>query len=298
MTCIIIILFFENQTISQILIDRAINTPQSRLFCQLNTRMQEVATFTFSQLQRRAERIACHLVEKRKIPAKTPIALLFPPGIELVCAVYACMLCGCIPVTIKPPSTPAGINTTGNPNSTLAFNTSLSAGSSTSADAVVSALDSARQIMNACNCSIVLTCVAVIKVIKAQKVSLAEGQNIIDTDDLPKKRLVAQDFYHPQSLDEVAYMDFSWSPQGVPVGIRQTHSALLHICQAQKLQCEFYPSREVVLSLDPYSGLGFTLWCLSGVYCGHLSYLVPPQLLEIQPELWLTACSIKQGWIN
>lgn len=30
-----------------------------------------------------------------------------------------------------------------------------------------------------------------------------------------------------------------------------------------KLQSELYPSREVVLCLDPYCGLGFVLWCMS-----------------------------------
>jgi len=42
-----------------------------------------------------------------------------------------------------------------------------------------------------------------------------------------------------------------------------SHAAASFLCRAIKLQCELYPSRVVALCLDPYSGLGFALWCLS-----------------------------------
>ena len=35
-------------------------------------------------------------------------------------------------------------------------------------------------------------------------------------------------------------------------------------------------SRHVALCLDPYCGLGFALWCLSSVYSGHHTILIPP----------------------
>ncbi len=42
-----------------------------------------------------------------------------------------------------------------------------------------------------------------------------------------------------------------------------TQAAAVSLCRSIKLQCELYPSRHVCLCLDPYSGLGFALWCLS-----------------------------------
>ncbi len=36
------------------------------------------------------------------------------------------------------------------------------------------------------------------------------------------------------------------------------------MCRAHKHICELYPSREVTLCLDPYSGLGLLLWAMSG----------------------------------
>jgi hypothetical protein len=74
-------------------------------------------------------------------------------------------------------------------------------------------------------------------------------------------------------------------------GIRVTHACSTAICRAIKLSCELYPSREVVLCLDPYSGLGFVLWCLNSVYSGHHSLLVPPCEVELNPCIWLATVS-------
>ena len=44
--------------------------------------------------------------------------------------------------------------------------------------------------------------------------------------------------------------------------LQMSHAAATALCRCVKLQCEFYPSREATLCLDPYSGIGFALWCL------------------------------------
>lgn len=63
-----------------------------------------------------------------------------------------------------------------------------------------------------------------------------------------------------------------------------------------KLQCELYPSRDVCLCLDPYNGLGFVLWCLSSVYSGHHSYLIPPSEVDLNPVTWLSVVSQYKGY--
>ena len=44
---------------------------------------------------------------------------------------------------------------------------------------------------------------------------------------------------------------------------QMSHAASTALCRSIKIQCELYPSRDTALCLDPYSGLGFALWCLS-----------------------------------
>ena len=74
-----------------------------------------------------------------------------------------------------------------------------------------------------------------------------------------------------------------------------THASTRALCHSVKRQCELYPSRDIALCLDPYSGLGFVLWCLSSVYSGHRSVLIPPAEVELNPALWLSIVSQYKG---
>ena len=47
--------------------------------------------------------------------------------------------------------------------------------------------------------------------------------------------------------------------------LQMSHAAATALCRAIKIQCEFYPSRDTALCLDPYSGLGFCLMVLKQV---------------------------------
>jgi len=46
--------------------------------------------------------------------------------------------------------------------------------------------------------------------------------------------------------------------------LQVSHTAVMNMCRAHKHVSELYPSREVTLCLDPYSGLGLLLWLLTG----------------------------------
>lgn len=54
------------------------------------------------------------------------------------------------------------------------------------------------------------------------------------------------------------------STTGQLAGIKVSVSGAASLCKSLKLACELYPSRHITLCLDPYCGLGFALWCLSG----------------------------------
>ena len=51
---------------------------------------------------------------------------------------------------------------------------------------------------------------------------------------------------------------------------QMSHSAVTALCRAMKLACELYPSRDIAVCLDPYCGLGFLLWCLTGYVEGKI----------------------------
>jgi len=51
-------------------------------------------TLSCSQLHKKAERIAAVLVEKARLNSGQHVALLFPPGLDLIAAFYGCLYAG------------------------------------------------------------------------------------------------------------------------------------------------------------------------------------------------------------
>lgn len=89
------------QYISEILKWRASTSPDHNLFTLLNHKGIEQASLTCNQLHKRAERVANLLMEKGKVNSGDHVALVFPPGIELICAFYACLYVGAVPIPGK-----------------------------------------------------------------------------------------------------------------------------------------------------------------------------------------------------
>lgn len=163
------------------------------------------------------------------------VALIFPPGLELICAFYGCLYVGAVPVTIRPPH-PQNLQTT---------------------------LPTVRMIVDVSKSVLVLSTQTVIKLLRCKEASnvveIKTWPLIIDTDDMPKKKLSDRRYRAP-TAEMLAYLDFSVSTTGMLAGIKMSHAAVTNLCKSMKLACELYPSRHIALCLDPYCGLGFALW--------------------------------------
>ena len=254
------------QYISDILKWRAATTPDHNMFTLLNNKGFEAASITCLGLHKRAERVACLLLEKGKLNTGDHVALIYPPDINLICAFYGCLYIGVVPVTIRPPH-PQNLNTT---------------------------LPIVRTIVDVSKSVLMLSTQPVSKLLKSKEASnvvdIKSWPPILDTDDLPKKKLSS--IYRAPTSEMIAYLDFSVSTTGMLAGIKVSHAAVTSLCRSMKLACELYPSRHIALCLDPYCGLGFVLWTLNSVYSGHHSLLIPPSEVEANPALWLTAVSM------
>lgn len=136
--------------------------------------------------------------------------------------------------------------------------------------------------------TLVLSNQNIIKLLKSKEASnvvdVKSWPTILDTDDVPKKKIVPS--YRAPTAELLAYLDFRYailieyhnmngsnnryffhsysvSTTGMLAGIKMSHAAVTSLCRSMKLACELYPSRHIALCLDPYCGLGFALWCLS-----------------------------------
>uniref|UniRef100_A0AAX7SVN4 DMAP1-binding domain-containing protein n=1 Tax=Astatotilapia calliptera TaxID=8154 RepID=A0AAX7SVN4_ASTCA len=245
---------------------RAQTTPDHILYTLLSSRGAVSSSLTCLQLHKRAERVAALLMERGGLQEGDHVALVYPPGIDLIAAFYGCLYAGCVPITVRPPH-PQNISTTLPPRFKLSLPVSHSV--------------------------CVMTTAVICKLLRSKEamatVDIRNWPPVLDTDDLPKKKPPA--LYKPTNPDGLAYLDFSVSTTGMLAGVQMSHNAVAAFCRSVKLQCELYPSREVAICLDPYCGLGFVLWCLCSVYSGHQSILIPPVELESNPALWLLAVS-------
>ncbi|XP_015585817.1 disco-interacting protein 2 isoform X3 [Cephus cinctus] len=253
------------QFISEILRWRAISTSDHLIFTSLNAKGAIATSLTCSQLHKKAERIGNLLLDRGRINTGDHVALIFPPGTDLICAFYGCLYVGAVPVTIRPPH-PQNLQTT---------------------------LPTVRMIVDVSKSVLVLSNQNILKLLKTKEannvVDIKSWPTTLDMDDMPKKKLPVM--YRAPTAEMLAYLDFSVSTTGMLAGIKMSHAAVTSLCRAMKLACELYPSRHIALCLDPYSGLGFALWCLSSIYSGHHSILIPPSEVEANPALWLSAVS-------
>uniref|UniRef100_A0A8C6ZQZ5 Disco interacting A n=1 Tax=Nothoprocta perdicaria TaxID=30464 RepID=A0A8C6ZQZ5_NOTPE len=244
---------------------RAQTTPDHPLFLLLNSKGTVASTASCIQLHKRAERVAVALMEKGRLNVGDHVALVYPPGVDLIATFYGCLYAGCIPITVRPPH-PQNLATT---------------------------LPTVKMIVEVSKSACILTTQAIMKLLKSKEaataVDIKTWPTILDTDDMPKKKLA--NIFRPPSPDTLAYLDFSVSTTGILAGVKMSHAATSALCRSIKLQCELYPSRQIAICLDPYCGLGFALWCLCSVYSGHQSILVPPLELESNVSLWLSAVS-------
>lgn len=251
--------------ISEILKWRSLTSPDHNLFTLLNAKNSDSITLTCSQLHKRAERVGAYLLEKGRVNTGDHVALVYPPGLDLICAFYGCLYVGAVPVTIRPPH-PYNLQST---------------------------LPTAKMVVDISKSVLILTTAQVSKLLKSREASmlidLRTWVPLVETDELPKRKL--SKIHRFPTPEMVAYIDFSVSTTGMLAGVKISHGAVTSLCKSMKLSCELYPSRHLALAIDPYCGLGFVLWCISGVHSGHHTILVPPAEVELNPALWLTAIS-------
>uniref|UniRef100_A0A3Q2CGE2 Disco-interacting protein 2 homolog Ba n=1 Tax=Cyprinodon variegatus TaxID=28743 RepID=A0A3Q2CGE2_CYPVA len=255
----------KHQFLSESLQWRAQTDPEHVLYVLLNSKGVPVCTATCAQLHKRAEKITATLYEKGGLNTGDNVVLLYPPGIDLIAAFYGCLYAGMIPVTVRPPH-PQNLAAT---------------------------LPTVRMIIDVSKAACILTTQPLMRILRSREaaasVNVKTWPTIIDTDDLPRKR--PPQIYKPPTAEMLAYLDFSVSTTGMLTGVKMSHAAVSTLCRSIKLQCELYSSRQIAICLDPYCGLGFVLWCLSSVYSGHQSILIPPMELETSLPLWLTTLS-------
>lgn len=78
--------------------------PNKRLFAFLDVNGNIKEDFTYQEFEDRSKIIASHLITDFQFKKNDRVLLAYPPGIEMICAFFACVRSGLIPVPTYPPS--------------------------------------------------------------------------------------------------------------------------------------------------------------------------------------------------
>ncbi|EGT43987.1 hypothetical protein CAEBREN_28770 [Caenorhabditis brenneri] len=255
---------------------RAQQQPEHRLLTLVTAKNAEQDTATPTTLLKRAERIAGLLTDRARLNRGDHVALIFPPSIDLVAAFFGCLSAGLVPVCIKPPVA-SDLNTT---------------------------LGPIRMMVDMSKAVAILAPANVSKLLKSKEAAHSIDSNawpmILDMEDAPsswrRKNNVNSDTTTSSgssgaSKEDICYLDFSINSSGQLQGSSMSEASAIAVCKSIKVSSELYPSRHVVVCAPPYSGISLVLWCLSSVYSGHHTTLIPPAEVEQQPSLFLTTLS-------
>ncbi|KRZ94267.1 Disco-interacting protein 2 -like protein C [Trichinella sp. T8] len=202
----------------------------------------EVTSLTCANLMRRADRIGCLLLEKGRLNVGDHVALIFAPGIELICAFYGCLVVvqskngrRMVPVCIRPPH-PQNLQST---------------------------LPTVKMVVDVSRSVAILSTASIIKLLRSKeansRVDAKAWPTILDAEEPCRRKHVDQ--YRPHSPNSTCYLDFSVSTTGMLAGIKMSHLGISAQCRSLKMACELYPSRHVCLCLDPY--------CVRDTFCSY-----------------------------
>ena len=191
----------KHHYITEILKWRAQSSPDQILFTLLNNKNHVAGTLNALQLHKKAEKFALVATENGKLNWGDHVALLYPPGLDLIAAVYACFYVGLIPVPIRPP----------NPNNML------------------TTLPTVKMIVQVSKSVAVLTNGLLIKLLRSKDASQIVDSKfwppMINTDDSVRRKTSVK-FRIPPTPEMLAYLDFSVSTTGMLAGVKVCCSSL------------------------------------------------------------------------
>ena len=186
------------QFLSEILKWRSMSAPDQNLFTLLNNKNHVAGTMTCLQLHKKAEKFALLALEQGQLSSGDHVALLYPPGLDLIAAVYGCLYVGLIPVPVRPPN-PHNVSTT---------------------------LPTVKMIVHVSKSVAILTTTSLIKLLKSKEanssVEFKSWPKLVCTDDLPRKKVNLT--YRAPTPEMLAYIDFSVSTTGMLAGVKVRHT--------------------------------------------------------------------------
>ena len=228
----------------------------------LASNLKSDVRISYAELDRRARAIAARLIATGA--AGEPVLLIFPPGIDYICALFACLYAGAIALPAYPPdpfrlarSLPRLQGIVRHAGVTRALTTSI-------------VLDSFSELLAG----------------DPQLSRLAW----LATDAVPAELAILwrAPAIRPES---VALLQYTSGSTGEPKGVTLTHANLLHNLERIRQAFGHTAESRGVVWLPPYHDMGLIGGILQPLYAGFPVWLMSPATFLRRPLRWLDAIS-------
>lgn len=224
-------------------------------------------TLTYAGLDRRARAIAAGLTA-RDLPGRTAL-LVYPPGLEFICAFLACLYARVIPVVVNPPHS------------------------------VSHAFSRLRAIARAAEACAVLAAEELAKL--RERLAPSEpwlaGLPWIVTDHIETGS--ADGYARPVvDPDDLAFLQFTSGSTSAPKGVMVRHANAIANARALRAAFQLQPHDKLVSWLPMYHDMGLIGSAITPLVCGGEGVLMSPLTFLRRPIRWLSAISEHRATIG
>ncbi|MDF0665454.1 MAG: amino acid adenylation domain-containing protein [Nitrospira sp.] len=232
--------------------------PDRLAYALIRDNLEIESQLTYGQLERRVRSLAGHLA--RAVSPGTKALLLYPQGLEAVCAFWACVCAGVVPVPAPAPDPVRQKHS----------------------------LPRLRSIIEDAQASLVLTTSGIQTL--SSELSIAKGVGQIQwvTTDQPNDEVDSIELPCPPST-ALAYLQYTSGSTAAPRGVMIRHGNVLAHCKALSLAGEVSDNSRSLCWLPYFHDYGLLHGIIAPFYAGIPAYLMSPITFLRRPLRWLEA---------
>lgn len=240
--------------------------PDKLLFAFLDISGNVTEKYTYSEFIYRTNAIASHLYNEHKFPVGSRILLAYPPGLEMICAFFACARLGLIPVPAYPPTSHG-------------FESSLNKMTYIAKDCQAKAILTSRDYYWSVKLNLSRTNIAESSFFTSSYISKLSWISTEDFRDAHKNEFKTQH-------SDILFLQYTSGSTSEPKGVMVSHQNIMHNCD---LATDFVPHG--VSWLPQYHDMGLIGYYIYIALKGGTTYGFSPMDFIQRPALWLESIS-------
>jgi thioester reductase-like protein len=243
--------------------------PDTLLYAFLDVEGRTTESYSYAQFLQRTTDIASHIRRTYPMAKGERVLLAYPPGVEMICAFFACVRLGLIPVPVYPPTSHG-------------FQAALDKTDFIARDCQAAAVLTARSYYWSMKVNETRNSVATLSLRRA---NVSKLKWIISTD---ADTGVRADFSDARS--DVLFLQYTSGSTSQPKGVMVTHDNILVNCEA------VVDHRPIGVSwLPQYHDMGLIGYYIFFALKGGTTYGFSPLDFIQRPALWLETISKYRG---